>query len=168
MKSIVICGALCVTALGLVGCAKNIDTPEAVKQGIIKDIGKKVDIQNMDVSVDTVSFREKEATANVSFRPKGGDPKQSITMTYNMERQGDEWHVKDRNMQRHEQAKPGAPTGISGTAPPIAPGTPLPPNHPAMGSVPGADMPGTMPTMPVPSQPGTGAKLPPGHPQINQ
>ena len=156
MKSIVIC----VAALALVGCAKNIDTPEAVKQGIINDIGKKVDVQNMDVSVDLVSFRAKEATASVSFRPKGGDPAQSITMTYNMERKGDEWHVKDRNMQRHEQAKPGA---AAGTAGPIAPGTPLPPNHPAMGN-----MPGSMPGVPMPAQPGSGSKLPPGHPQLNQ
>ena len=107
--------AICIAALALTGCAKNIDTPEAVKQGIIQDIGKKVDVQNMDVSVDSVSFREKEATANVSFRPKGGDRSQSITMTYSLERRGDEWHVKDRNMQRHEQTKPGAQ---------------LPPGHP--------------------------------------
>jgi hypothetical protein len=119
--------ATCIAALVLAGCAKNIDTPEAVKQGIIRDIGKKVDVQNMDVSVDSVSFREKEATASVSFRPKGCDRSQSITMTYSMERQGDEWHVKDRNMQRHEQAQPG--TG-AGAAPPIAPGAPLPPGHP--------------------------------------
>jgi hypothetical protein len=143
--------AICIAALVLAGCAKNIDTPEAVKEGIIKDIGKKVDIQNMDVSVDSVSFRQKEATASVSFRPKGGDRSQSITMTYMMERQGDEWRVKDRNMQRHEQSKPGA-------APPIAPGTPLPPGHPAMG--------GSTGTMPMPSSPSS--NLPPGHPQINQ
>jgi hypothetical protein len=161
VKSIVICGAICIAALALVGCAKNIDTPEAVKQGIIKDIGKKVDVQNMDVSVDAVSFREKEATATVSFRPKGGDRAQSITMTYTMERKGDEWHVKDRNMQRHEQAKPGAP-GTAGTAPPIAPGTPMPPNHPSFTNAPG-NMPGVMPT-----QPGSKTNLPPGHPQLNQ
>jgi len=155
VKSIVVC----IAALALIGCAKNIDTPEAVKQGIIKDIGKKVDIQNMDVSVDAVSFRAKEATATVSFRPKGGDRSQSITMMYTMERQGDEWHVKDRNMQRHEQSKPGAPAGTSGMAPPIAPGTPLPPNHPAMGN---------MPNMPMPTQPGSKSNLPPGHPQLNQ
>jgi hypothetical protein len=154
--------AICIAALVLAGCAKNIDNPEAVKQGIVNDIGKKVDIQNMDVNVDSVSFREKEATANVSFRPKGGDPAQSITMTYTMERKGDEWHVKDRNMQRHEQAKPG-------TAGPIAPGTPLPPGHPAMGGA-GNGSTGTMPMpmpMPAPAMGQTG-NLPSGHPKINQ
>jgi hypothetical protein len=156
--------AICIAALVLAGCAKNIDNPEAVKQGIVNDIGKKVDIQNMDVDVDSVSFREKEATANVSFRPKGGDRTQSITMTYTMERKGDEWHVKDRNMQRHQEAKPG-------TAGPITPGTPLPPGHPAMGGAPtGSGSSGTMPMpmpMPAPSA-GPSGSLPAGHPQINQ
>jgi hypothetical protein len=119
--------ALCIVALVLAGCAKNIDTPEAVKQGIIQDIGKKVDIQNMDVSVNSVSFREKEATANVSFRPKGGDPTQSITMTYSMERKGDEWHVKDRKMQGHES------TPLPAGHPAMGEGQTLPPGHPAMG-----------------------------------
>jgi hypothetical protein len=113
-------------ALLLAGCAKNIDTPEAVKAGIVKDIGKKVDIQNMDVSVDSVSFREKEAMANVSFRPRGGDPKQSITMSYALERKGDEWHVKDRKMQGHESQP--LPAGHPATGE----GQTLPPGHPAM------------------------------------
>jgi hypothetical protein len=129
--------ALCLAVFALAGCSKNIDTPDAVKQGVIKDIAKKVDVQNMDVNVDSVSFRDKEATANVSFRPKGGDPAQSITMNYTMERQGDEWHVKDRNMKR-QQAAPGEP--------PAHGQVPLPPGHQPID--------GTTGTMP----------LPPGHP----
>ena len=62
---------ICLAALCLAGCSKNIDTPEAVKEGVIKDIAKKVDVQSMDVNVDSVSFREKEADAKVSFKPKG-------------------------------------------------------------------------------------------------
>jgi hypothetical protein len=120
-------------ALVLAGCAKNIDTPEAVKQGVIKDIEKKVDVQNMDVNVDSVAFRDKEATANVSFRPKGGDPAQSITMNYTMERQGDEWKVKARNMERHEQAQPGSVPG-PGSSP--HGNLPLPAGHPPMTTTP--------------------------------
>jgi hypothetical protein len=146
---------VCIAALVLAGCAKNIDTTEAVRDGILKDIGKKVDVQNMDLSVDSVSFREKEATASVSFRPKGGDRSQSVSMTYSMERKGDEWHVKDRNMQRHEQAQPG--TASPG---PITPGAPLPPGHPSMGAVPGGALPDGAPP--------AGTKLPAGHPQLNQ
>jgi len=142
---------LFIAAVLLAGCAKNIDTPDAVKQGVIKDIAKKVDIQNMDVSVESVSFRGKEATARIGFRPKGGDPRQSIMMSYTMERQGDEWRVKGRNMQRHEESTPGAPLppGHPGEATPgtsLPPGTTLPPGHPGVAT--------------------QGTSLPPGHPVV--
>jgi len=129
--------ALCLAALCLAGCSKNIDTPEAVKEGVIKDIAKKVDVQAMDVTVDSVSFREKEADARVSFKPKGGPVSQSITMTYALERQGDEWRIKSRSMQAHDAQQPGAPGQ-----------TALPPGHP----LPGAS---------------NGETLPPGHPSVN-
>lgn len=92
----------------LAGCSKNIDTPEAVKAGVIKDIAKKVDVDSMDVSVDSVSFREKEAEAKVSFWPKGGDRSQAITMNYQLARQGDEWRIKSRDMDMHHQQQAGA------------------------------------------------------------
>ncbi len=126
-------------ALCLAGCSKNIDTPEAVKAGVIKDIAKKVDVDSMDVNVDSVSFREKEADARVSFRPKGGDPSQSITMTYLLEKQGDEWHIKSRNMvDPHDQGQAGG-----------SPHGELPAGHPgASGAV-------------------NGGALPEGHPQVD-
>jgi hypothetical protein len=114
-------GPICLAALCLAGCSKNIDTPEAVKEGVIKDIAKKVDVQAMDVSVDSVSFREKEADAKVSFWPKGGDRSQSITMHYSLERQGDEWRIKSRDMQAHEQQKHNE-----------QPGGALPAGHPSV------------------------------------
>ena len=98
---------ICLAALSVAGCSKNIDTPEAVKEGVIKDIAKKVDVGSMDVNVDSVSFREKEADAKVSFRPKGAPGSQAITMNYVLERQGDEWHIKSRNMQAHGKQQPG-------------------------------------------------------------
>ena len=129
---------ICLAALCLVSCSKNIDTPEAVKEGVIKDIAKKVDVQSMDVSVDSVSFREKEADAKVSFRPKGAPASQSITMNYSLERQGDEWHIKSRTMQAsHDQQAPGQ--------------TALPPGHPGAGNG------GAAPD----------GHLPAGHPQVD-
>jgi len=120
---------ICLAALCLAGCSKNIDTPEAVKEGVIRDIAKKVDIQAMDVSVDSVSFREKEADARVSFKAKGAPVSQSITMNYALERQGDEWHVKSRNMQAHEQQQPGQ-TALPPGHPGATSGGPLPAGHP--------------------------------------
>lgn len=120
-------------ALLLAGCSKNIDTTEAVKEGVIKDISKKVDIGSMDINVDSVSFRQNEADAQVSFMPKGGGKSQAITMTYQLERQGDEWRIKGRNMSSHMQAQPGQtalPPGHPGMSGTPAPGTPLPPGHP--------------------------------------
>jgi len=124
-------------ALCLAGCSKNIDTPEAVKEGVLKDVAKKVDIQAMDVNVDSVSFREKEADAKVSFKPKGAPASQSITMTYSLERDGDEWRIKTRNMQAHEQQQPTPPGQQA-----------MPPGHPVTGS-------------------GNGEPLPAGPPQVN-
>jgi hypothetical protein len=131
--------AICLAAVLLAGCSKNIDTPEAVKDGVLKDIAKKVDVGSMDVNVDSVSFREKEADAQVSFMPKGAPRSQAITMSYVLERQGDEWHIKSRTMSMH---------GAAGAQPTGGPAA-LPPGHPGMSATP---------------NPGT--PLPPGHPQL--
>ena len=131
---------ICLAALLLAGCSKNIDTPEAVKEGVVKDIAKKVDVGSMDVNVDSVSFRDKEAEAKVSFKPKGAPGTQSITMNYQLERQGDEWHIKGRTMDTHQggqdthQAQiPGGQPAMPAGHPTVAPGTPagpLPAGHP--------------------------------------
>ena len=83
---------------------RNIDTTEAVKQGVIRDIAKNVNVGAMDVNVVSVRFRDKEADAVVSFAPKGGTAAQGMTMNYTLERQGNEWHIKKRaqgDMQKH-------------------------------------------------------------------
>lgn len=115
----------------LAGCSKNIDTTEAVKAGVIKDIAKKVDVGSMDVNVDSVSFREKEAEAKVSFWPKGADRSQSITMNYHLERQGDEWRIKSRDMDMHHQGQSGAAGSgeLPAGHPQIAPGKEIDPNQ---------------------------------------
>jgi hypothetical protein len=133
---------LCLAAVLLAGCSKNIDTTEAVNEGIIKDIAKKVDVGNMELNVDSVSFRDKEADATVSFWPKGATSAQSMTMNYHLDRQGDEWHVKSRDVSTHgqQQQQQGR------QAPPLQPGqTTLPAGH-----------------MPV----NGAAPLPPGHPTV--
>jgi hypothetical protein len=133
---------LCLAALLLAGCSKNIDTPEAVKEGIIKDIAKKVDVGSMDVNVDSVSFRSDGADATVSFRPKGAPTSQSMTMKYQLERQGGEWHVKNRNMESHgeqqqvQQAPPLQPgqTTLPAGHMAVTGAAPLPPGHPTVPS----------------------------------
>ena len=110
--------AACAALLFLAGCSKGIDTLEDVKRGVIADVGKRADIGNMNVSVDSVSFRGKEADATVTFSAKGGGP--GMTMQYTLEKAGVEWKVKERKQ------------GHGMQAPPLDPSQPLPPNHPAM------------------------------------
>ncbi len=141
----VITGALALAAL--TGCAhSNVDTLDAVKRGVISDISKNVNIGAMDVNVVSVSFRDKEADAVVSFAPKGGTAAQGLTMNYTMERAGSEWHIKKRaqaDLQRHAaQANPGGMGAV-----------PLPEGH-----VPLSDGGGS----------GSAQPLPPGHPPLKQ
>jgi hypothetical protein len=132
------------------GCSKNIDTMDAVKQGVIQGIPKDINLSGMDVNVVSVSFRGKEADAVVSFAPKGGPP--MMTMNYTMERAGDVWKIKKRaagDLQKHAGAVPTQP-GTEAPAAPAAGGMNLPPGHPGLD---GGAAPST----------GAGA-LPPGHP----
>jgi len=144
--------------LMLAGCSKkNIDTLDAVKQGVVKGIPKDINLGAMDVNVVSVSFRGQEADAVVSFATKGGPP--MMTMNYTMERVGDEWKIKKRaasDVQKHAGAaqapmpsEPPVPAPGPGAGAPG--GMNLPPNHPAMD---GGE-----------SKPASGA-MPPGHPTM--
>jgi len=141
-------------ALLLAGCSKNIDTADAVKTSVIKDVSKKMDVKNMDVNVVSVAFRGTEADAAVSFSPKGVPAGQSIVMKYTLTRDGEEWKIKARALEAQgaHAATGGAPGGempaghpgaAGGAAPGAAPdGAPLPSGHPTMGG--GAPGGGTM------------------------
>jgi len=159
---------LAISVFALAGCAnRNVDSLEAVKQGVIRDLSKtnNINMGAMDVSVVSVSFRDKEADAVVSFAPKGGTAAQGLTMSYTMERQGSEWHIKGRaasDLQKHAAQAPGA--GAQGGA--MAPGmeghgsgAQMPAGHPGMmGGAGAADENGKS----------NGAPLPAGHPQLDK
>ncbi len=134
----------------MAGCAhKNTDNLDAVKQGVIRDIGKNINVAAMDVNVVSVSFRGQEADAVVSFAPKGGPP--AMTMNYTMERKGDDWHIKSRaqsDLQKHAaQAPPGAMQGGQGS---MGGMDAMPPGHP-----------------PATTGSGNGSNLPSGHPPLD-
>lgn len=115
-------------ALLLVGCQRGAQTPEAVRQGVIDHLssrpGLTIDLNAMNIEVTSVSFRQNEADATVSFRPKGGSAGAGMEMRYTLERKGDRWAVKGKA----EAA--GAPHG-SGM------GGGMPSGHPPMGAAPG-------------------------------
>ena len=121
------------SAFLLGACAQKNDTPEAVKQGVVRDLAKKFDMSKMDVIVDSVSFRDKEADATVTFAIKGGSAAQGMTMKYVMERHDDgQWYIKSRASAESAGAPPvgapgeGAPDAASGSQ------SNLPPGHPGI------------------------------------
>jgi hypothetical protein len=133
-----------VLLLCLVGCNKgNIDTKEAVRQGVIDYLAgrQNLNVSSMNVEVTAVTFKENEADATVAFVPKGGGG-QPISIPYTLERKGTRWVVKPR-------AGGGSPHG--GGMPPMggeAPTGAMPPGHPSTGEAPAGAMPPGHPAVP--------------------
>lgn len=108
---------LLISALFLAGCAKNIDSKEAVQAGVRKYVsGKGINVEQMEVNVNTVSFHGAQADATVVFNPKGGGS--GVSATYSLERVKDEWVVKSRS--------PMGPVGHTGGQLPPGHGTTTP------------------------------------------
>lgn len=121
--SLVLAAAVCLAA-----CQKNIQTNEAVREGVIKHLSQNqnLSIGSMDVEVAAVTFKDGEAEATVSFKPKGGDSSSGMSMRYTLEKKGNEWVVRkkaDSGMGHGATPASGAPEA-----------TGMPPNHPPMGS----------------------------------
>lgn len=117
------------------GCNRNVQTAEAVRQGVISHLSGRagLDIGSMDVEVASVAFRGNEADAVVSFRPKGStDPASVMQMQYTLERQGSRWVVKSKKGaggSAHEGlGQPGDPHQGTGQ-----PSGSLPQGHPPVG-----------------------------------
>jgi hypothetical protein len=124
-----------IAALLLTACNRGGQSTEAVKQGVIKHLSGTagLNVDSMSVDVTTVTFRDNEADAVVSIRPKNStDPANSMTMKYTLERKGSDWVVKGRagggSGSPHGGAMPPAPPPAAGG------GTAMPPGHPAMPS----------------------------------
>jgi len=101
--------------LWLVGCAKDINNKEAVKEAVLKRLASVsgLNMAGMDIEVSSVSFQGDKADAQVAFKGKGtGDS--MLNMSYKLERKGDEWEVKSSS------------GGMGGTGG----GSNLPPGHP--------------------------------------
>jgi len=113
----------------LSGCAKDIQTKEAVRQAVIDHIssrkGLDLDLSRIVLDVASVTFRENEADATVSFQPKGGGPG-GMSMKYTLERQGNQWRVKAK------AETGGSPHGQSAAQP----SGDLPAGHPPLGETP--------------------------------
>jgi hypothetical protein len=126
-----------VLILLLCACGGNIHNAEAVRQGVIDHLsGRKnleLDLSSMDLQVTSVSFRENEADATVSFTPKGGAAA-AMSMRYTLERKGNHWVVKTKSEAGASPHGAGAPEGAPG-------GGQLPPGHPPVQQPPPAPAP---------------------------
>jgi len=117
--------------VGLGGCKRGEQTKEAVQAAVLDYVAKRgnLNVSSMQIDVVSVTFRENEADATVSFRAKGADPSSpGMTMPYTLVRQGGGWVVKGR-----ADGGPGA-HGADGQMPEGAPA-----GHPPMGVTPPAE-----------------------------
>jgi hypothetical protein len=106
----------------IAACGKNIQTTEAVRDGILEYLKTRsdIDLKNMTVDVSSVSFRQGEADATVTFRATGiSDPSGTMAIRYTLEEKGGKWVVKGR-----ASAGAGDPHGAQ------PPAGALPPGHP--------------------------------------
>lgn len=145
-----------IAVLWVTGCKQNIQSDEAVKQGIQAYLAKRPDLLSMDVNVTAVTYRQDEATATVHFQAKGDkNPATGMTMQYVLERKGNQWAVKGRaGSGPHGPENTGMPQGarpspegtgsigaMPNTTPPggsgASPSGALPPGHPAIPTKPG-------------------------------
>ncbi len=119
---------LAVVLLG--GCSRNIQNQEAVRKGVFEHLSKKagLDVNSMQIDISSVTFRENEADAVVSFKPKGStDASAGMQMNYTLERKGNEWVVKGKagsSSHGAGSAMPGAGSAMPGA------GAEMPAGHP--------------------------------------
>ena len=131
---------LLAAALLLTGCAgKAPQNNKAVEDGVLEYLKnrKGLDINSMDVKVNSVTFRGGEADVQVSFTAKGAsDSSQPMLMKYVLEQKDGKWTVKGRSgNNEHTNTQPPA-----GMMPPSHPpteggatGGAMPPGHPPTG-----------------------------------
>jgi hypothetical protein len=110
-------------ALVFGGCNRGTESKEAIRQAVLDHLSQRgsVNLSSMQIDVVSVSFRQNEADAAVSFRPKGSEGGTGMTMNYTLQRQGNRWAVKGRT------ESGGSPHGAAGQMP----GT-MPPGHPTV------------------------------------
>lgn len=138
---------LLAAALLLAACSKNIQTTEAVRDGVMDRLNTMaakagLDMSTMQVDVPAVTFDRDHARATVTFKPKNSDAP-PLELVYNLERKGNKWVVEG------DPQSSGSPHGEGAGNPGAKGGTQLPPGHPAVGSTPGGATP-----------------LPAGHPPV--
>ncbi len=112
------------------GCSKNIQTNEAVREAVIKHLSnnKGLSLSAMDIDVSTVTFKDNQAEAMVSFKPKGSAASTGMQMRYTLTRKGNEWVVDKKNDSGGGHSQTAMPA--EGSMPPAGA---MPQGHPPAG-----------------------------------
>ncbi len=111
------------------GCNRGSESKEAIRQAVVDYLSQRgsLNLNSMQIDVVSVSFRQNEADAAVSYRPKGSN-EGGMTMNYTLQRQGNRWVVKGRS--DSGSSSHGATGGqMPGNMPPGS----MPPGHPSVG-----------------------------------
>jgi hypothetical protein len=109
----------------LVACNHGARSDEAIRQGVIDHLSKQgLNVQGMDVAVNSVQRNGSDADAAVTVSPKGAGAAQGMSFKYHLQQRDNAWVVVGR-------AESGAPHGgmaapatgnPHGGVPPAAPG----------------------------------------------
>ena len=100
----------------LAACHREVQTNAAVRQAILDALSARGDLnlQAMDVVVDSVQFKEGKADATVSFTLKGNS-QPLMRMVYHLEEKGNKWVVASRGDSGHGVPPPETPNPHSGS-----------------------------------------------------
>jgi hypothetical protein len=114
--------AVVVPFLWLAGCQHAVQSNDAVRQAVMDTLTARGDLnlQAMDVKLDSVQYAGDRADATISFALKGNkDP--MMRMVYHLEQKSGKWAVARADAAGHAGAvPPGAPNPHSGAAMPGA------------------------------------------------
>jgi len=131
-------GALSLAALAAgLGCgqAQSSNDREQVQAAIVDRLTQRgdLDMNKMEVVVDSLDVQGDKAVADTSFRMPGSD-QAAMKMRYNLERSGGKWKVVEAGSSGHggmgggQSGAPAMPPGHPTT--PAQPPQPMPEGHP--------------------------------------
>ncbi len=132
------------------GCKKPESGNDAIRSGINEHLAslKSINLDAMDMNIQSVSIQGNQAHVQVEFLPKtGATPGTGMQVAYTLEKQNDKWVVKNTQpMGRMMQHPAPGENSEQNTMPPSS--TPLPNFRDLVGEP-------------------SGSSLPPGHPPVN-
>jgi hypothetical protein len=142
--------ALLLTLLLFAGC-NTANSDEAVRKALTDHLATMpgLDMSKMDLEINKVAMDGDKASADVTFKVKGGDAKQSMSMTYQLVRADGAWKVQGT-------PKGHAPEGGAGASPHGGGGPPMGGDGGDKAGSSGGFHPDV-----------SGGAMPPGHPAVN-